>query len=350
MAQFREQFDVQLDDHCASRIETARRMHPRYEMMWQTIRQHLSAGGKRIRPYILAETYKAYATEPDITAIMPAALAQELIHQAMLVHDDIIDRDMIRYGNLNITGQYDKSYASDLSDDTERTHMAESASILAGDVLLSEAYRLLSQVDSEPERIAQATLVLSEGVFEVVAGELLDTENSFLSGIELSAETIARYKTVSYSFASPLMIGAILAGAPEDQITLLKKYAYYVGVGFQLRDDLLGVFGDDAKTGKSSSGDIVEGKRTYLIEQFESHADEALKTEFSRLFHRSDVTPEDIDRCRALLIESGAKTRVEEKIDQLHSEADAIITQLDITDQGKGIFDDLTRRCLTREA
>lgn len=341
--------DVRLEEYCSLRSIAAEQMSPRYGLLWQTLSQLLKAGGKRFRPFMLVTAYKAYSGSETFDAVLPAALAQELIHQAMLVHDDIIDRDIVRYGIKNISGQYNDLYMPLLSDANERAHMTESAALLAGDVLLSDAYQLLSESQIESARLTQATAIFSHSVFEVVGGELLDTENSFLVDEHIPAETIARYKTASYTFISPLTIGAVLGGASTDELQLLKQFSEYVGLGYQLRDDLLGVFGDITITGKSTSGDIAEGKTTYLIEQFEQLAQSEQKAQLARAFHHEQATEAELAEAREALIESGAKQKVEDKITELLTQALELVERLSINDEYKATLQTLASRCLNRE-
>lgn len=341
--------DTRLTQFCELRIAEADHIGPSYGALWQSIASLLQAGGKRFRPYMLVATYAAYSTQEDFEKVIPAALAQELIHQAMLIHDDIIDRDTIRYGVKNIAGQYNDSYALHIDELSERTHMSLSAALLAGDVLLSDAYRLLSEVDRPQLLVNQAIQVLGNGVFEVVGGELLDTESAFLPTGSVQAEAVARFKTASYSFISPITMGAVLAGAPAHEIRLLRQFAEYLGIGYQLRDDLLGLFGDGAKTGKSTTTDITEGKRTYLIEQFDASANSEQKTAFYQLFHRSNLTESQFAKAKSLIVASGAKAAVEAKIDTLYKKATLIVNELELDAAIKQIFLELVERCLQRE-
>lgn len=346
----KELIDARLNDYCKVRTLSTTQLGERYAMLWESISSLLQIGGKRFRPYMLISAFDAYAPNDEIEAIIPAALAQEMVHVAMLIHDDIIDRDTIRYGIKNVQGRYEDHYAPFIADKTERTHMSQSAAILAGDVLISDSYRLLSKVDRPPEVITKAMTIFSNGIFEVVGGELLDTESAFLPDGIISAEVVARYKTASYSFISPLTMGALLAGASEEQTNYLHQYAEYLGVAYQLRDDLLGVFGDEAKTGKSTSTDIIEGKRTYLIEQFRQCGTEAQQKQFFSIFHNSDASENEIAQARTILLESGAKVRVDEEIDSLRNKAEQLIDLLEISEQSKTVFHKLLETCLTRNA
>lgn len=346
--------DTRLADYCEARIADAQVVSPRYTELWQSIDRLLKAGGKRFRPYMLLSTYLAYSQnnseESSIEAVVPAAMAQEFVHVAMLVHDDIIDRDDVRYGIKNVTGHYKDIYEPLLPDIGERTHMARSASLLAGDALLSESYRMLSTVNGPALLVQKATEIFANGVFEVIGGELLDTESGFFAKGTVNAELVARYKTASYSFISPLTSGAVLAGASGSEIMLLQQFSEYLGVGYQLRDDLLGVYGDSEKTGKSTSTDIIEGKQTYLIEQFDKLASEDQKHKFDALFHKADATDEQISIVKQLLVDSGAKAKVQSKIDELRQKAIYSVEQLSIPSESKEGFLTLIDRCLDREA
>lgn len=348
MGHVKQQVDSRLKEYCRDKIQAARDVSPRYEQLWQVIETTLTAGGKRLRPYMVLLSFHAYNQNAARTdeSIMPAALAQELIHVAVLMHDDIIDRDTIRHGKKNVIGQYEEKYTSYFSEPRERQHMAEATGLLAGDILLSEAYRLLSTSLVAADALAQATAILAEGVFAVIGGELIDTENSFLPEV-ISPEIIARYKTAEYSFVSPLTMGAVLAEADDTQQALLKQLSLAMGIGFQLRDDLLGIFGDEAETGKSASSDLVEGKHTYLIEQFEIVASPADQKAFSELFHR-EVTANELSLARQILTGSGAVANVEARIAELDATSRAIIDQLAIADQYKAAFKDLLQRTLYR--
>lgn len=348
MPEVKSLIDSRLQDYCEARLGNAAAVHPRYSTLLQTMQTLLQAGGKRFRPYMVIMAYSAFSKQnTPFEHVLPAALAQELIHQAMLIHDDIIDRDTVRYGIPNITGSYEALYQPLLAH-SELRHMAESSALLAGDILISDAYRMISTLEVPGEQISQAMAILSDGIFNVIGGELLDSEAGFMDA-PIPAEIVARYKTASYSFESPLTIGAVLAGASTEQIQLLKQLAEYLGIGYQYRDDLLGVFGSSETTGKSTSTDIIEGKRTYLIEQFEMGATSEQKRTFNEAFHKSTASESQIIAARTALIESGAKQKVEETIDHLKSSSLTVIQLLDISQQSKEVFIDLVHKCLNRE-
>lgn len=342
--------DKHIKRYCEERKTNARQISPRYVALWDSIESLLLAGGKRLRPHLLITAYMAYAKEGSLNDILPAAVAQELLHSAMLIHDDIIDRDVMRYGVSNIAGQYNTSYAPFITDDAERAHMSLSAGLLAGDILLSDAHRMLRSINRPIELVDLATEILSCGVFEVVGGELLDTEVSFLPAGLINAETIAKFKTASYSFKSPLTMGATLAGASEGELYILTQLSEKLGIGYQLRDDILGVFGDETKTGKSAANDITEGKRTFLIEQFEALASAEESKRFFEIFHHAELGEEVLQEARNILIQSGAKEHVEQRINTLHEAANQLISQLGIGETSRQELYSIAKHCLQRES
>lgn len=341
--------DTFLAEFITERRARAEAIAPSYGELWQSIELLVGAGGKRLRPYMLAMSYQTFGGG-RLAPIVPAMAAQELFHQAVLIHDDIIDRDTIRYGVANITGQYEAIYTSLIDTPAERRHFANSAALLAGDLLLSSAYQVLGRLRLDHERVMLATETFAEAIFDVSGGELLDTETAFRGEERVDPRTIARYKTARYSFVSPLVMGAQLAGADAAMIAGLREYGEQLGIAFQLRDDLLGVYGDSETTGKSTSSDICEGKRTQLIKAFDARATTAQATRFYEIFHRLNATEDDINEARHLLEVSGARMAVEEQIEASREAAVAALQQLTIADEWRQAFLGLADRATKRSS
>lgn len=349
-AAFKERIDEELRTYCKQRAKQAGLIHERYELLWRSIESLLLAGGKRLRSYLLLTAFEAYCDDQGARSnVLSAAVAIELLHMAMLIHDDIIDRDMIRYGVKNIAGQYEDIYAPLAAELAEVRHLSLSSVLLAGDILLSDAHRLIKEVDRPEVCVSAASELLSKAVFEVVGGELLDGEAAFLPVGIIQPELVAQYKTASYSFAAPLTIGAALANAPEPESMLLAKLSDALGLGYQLRDDVLGMFGDEQKTGKSSSSDLEEGRRTALVTTFDALASDDERRAFYELFHKSNLTSEQITTARQLLMSSGALQAIEDRIEALIKESQTIIEALGVADQYKETLHAFVNNCLKRE-
>ncbi|HEY8886687.1 MAG TPA: polyprenyl synthetase family protein [Candidatus Microsaccharimonas sp.] len=332
----------------AERTEEARRINPHYETLWQDIQKLYNAGGKRLRSYMTLLAFETFSEKP-VTSILPAAAAQELLHIAMLIHDDIIDRDDIRHGIKNISGEYMDHYEEIIEDAHDRRHYASSAAILAGDLLISEAYILITETDANPAAILTAQRLLSKAMFQVIGGELLDTEAAFRGADAADPLAIAEQKTASYSFVGPFLTGATLAEATPIQLERLQRFGEQLGIAYQLRDDMIGIFGNQQATGKSVSGDILEGKRTFLIEEFNKLADETQRITFDALFGRHDLKAKEIDTVRALLVESGAKAAVETLINAYQKHTHVLLNELDLDEAHHAAFSSLIDMCLTRD-
>lgn len=327
-----------LATYVAQKRADAAVISPFYADLWAEMERLLMAGGKRLRPRLVMLSYDALGGSED-EAVMPVAAATELLHLAMLIHDDIIDRDTVRYGVKNIAGSYADRYRSLLDDEPEREHFALSAGLLAGDALLSESYRLMATAPFSPQTLLAVQALLSQGVFEVIGGELLDTEQSFRPTGAIDSVTIAEYKTSSYSFVLPLLIGATLAQATPDQVASVREFGQHIGVAFQLRDDIIGVFGDAQVTGKSTIGDLREGKQTYLVEQFRAVASTEQRTQFDALFGRATLDEAQAAVLRTLLVQSGAQARTEQAIAEYEQRARQSLATLALSEQSAEAFD-----------
>lgn len=334
--------ETTLDAYCIDKTKQAATIDTRYAQLWHEIHQYLMHGGKRMRPRLVLLAYDAYAPSKNAD-IIPVAAAWELLHACLLVHDDIIDRDTVRHGQPNIAGRYRTIYG-DASE-----HYALSAALLGGDLLLMSAYEMIMSADISSDMKLLAHSYLNKALFAVGGGELIDTDSVLYPISESNPHAVAAHKTASYSLQLPLECGAALAGATADELQKLSQIGLHAGVAYQLRDDLLGVFGDSAATGKSNRSDIIEKKRTFLIhktlENLESAAAEKLTRYFSPAHH---VSNEEAEEIVALITASGAKEAVESEIENEIAQAlsgIALLTaHVDAKERLTGLISALTTR------
>lgn len=281
-------------------------LHPGYHQMWE----HLEAstvGGKRFRPRLVMTVYRLLGGNDMTTAAIVAA-SFELLHTALIVHDDVVDRDFARRGVPNVSGTYRNLAAAQGSSPERAEHAGMSVGVIAGDLALSNAYRLMGKVDVDLLTRQRLAEILDEAVFASAAGELLDVLAPLDPTPQPVAEvlTMARLKTAVYSFEAPLLAGAVLAGADERLVAALGEFGRCIGIAYQVADDLVGVFGDESRTGKVGWGDLREGKRTALI----SHA--AAEPQWPRiaeLLSGPDLTAVGAAEVRGLLVDAGARDR-----------------------------------------
>lgn len=325
--QFCAETNAYLSTYLATQRTRAANIHPSYERLWSTTSDVTIHGGKRLRPYLVlvAANANANANANTIQKILPVAAAQELLHIALLAHDDIIDHDTIRHGVKNISGRYEDTYASNL-DTQSAAHYAAGSAILAGDLLISSAYTLIATSSYTDTIKQQLTETMSRAMFEVAGGELMDIEAAFMRDQAYDPRTIYRYKTAGYSFIYPLLAGAITNNADQTTLESLKTFGAELGIAYQLQDDLLGVFGDQSVTGKSISRDLVEAKQTYLIELFLTRASEDDRRTLNRVFGNEHASEGQLEQARERIIATGAQ---KEAIKAVRSYSDRAIASLD---------------------
>ncbi|HMS93126.1 MAG TPA: polyprenyl synthetase family protein [Candidatus Saccharibacteria bacterium] len=318
-------------------------IHSSYRQLLDEIHRVVFSGGKRLRPHLVFLGYGAY----DDTVSMIAA-AHELLHTALLAHDDIIDRDLVRHGQPTIHAAYDKAYTDDLTNPLERAHFSESAALLAGDLLISFAYELIARAELPAKTHAAVTTIMAEGMFEVIGGELMDTEAAFVDN-PADPLTIYRYKTASYSIIAPLLSGAVMSPIGYDQSSLnaLRNFATKAGVAYQIQDDILGVFGRSGETGKSTVGDLREGKRTLLIEHFTKAASADQMALFSRTFGNTLASDDEFDLLKDALRDSGALASTKAAVTDYTQAALSTLQSVpdrELTDNLTGLADALITR------
>ena len=260
-----EQVERRLDEVLARALSGAARFGPSYVLLWQEIGRSVR-GGKRFRSTLVVRTHQALGGTNDDAAVA-VACAFELLHTAFLVHDDLIDGDTVRRGAPNLAATMRAQAVAEGATPTGAKRWSEAAAVLAGDLALSQAHRLMASVDLPTGPRTALLDLLDETLLVSAGGELADTG----FGLGLSSPTldesllVAESKTAMYSFRAPLRAGGVLAGASPQVLDALDHQGRLLGRAFQLVDDLLGVFAPEEETGKSNLSDLREGKRTPLI-------------------------------------------------------------------------------------
>ncbi|WP_461188119.1 polyprenyl synthetase family protein [Arthrobacter sp. Z4-13] len=275
-----------------------------YLGLWEAL-ERATAGGKRSRPRLVMLAYRQLGGT-DFSSASALAASYELLHSALIIHDDVIDRDFVRRGIPNVSGHY-RSRALRAGEPPEAAdHAGISAAVLAGDLALSSAYRLLRAIQAPAAVSQRLNGILDDAIFSSVGGEVLDIESSRtpqMPSLEDITKT-AHQKTSVYSFEAPLQAGAVLAGAPEPVVTALTAFGRYAGIAYQIADDVLGVFGKESRTGKTNWGDLREGKRTSLLS---FAATQPEWSSIASLIGSRDMTSADAEYVRSVLVSCGAR-------------------------------------------
>jgi geranylgeranyl diphosphate synthase type I len=302
-------------------------------------------GGKRLRPALVYYTYRACGGPSDEQAL-PVALATELLHTYLLIHDDIMDHAEVRRGQPSAHARFrqahqEHGFRGDAQD------FGRSVAILLGDLAHTWAIELFTGAE-RPRELTRCFSAMSE---EVIGGQYLELlVAQRRSAREEELLRVLRLKSGCYTAERPIQLGALLAGAPEPVIAGLSRYGSAVGEAFQLQDDLLGMFGDAGTVGKPVGEDLKEGKFTFLIH----HALAAATPEQRRLLESAlgnpDLTDQEVDRVQRLLEETGARARVNEMVSERLRTARAALDGLELHPDGRLFFAGLVDYLWERES
>jgi geranylgeranyl diphosphate synthase type I len=316
--------------------------------------QALAAGGKRLRPSFAYWGWRGAAGNgegrEDDAAVLRAVAALEFVHASALVHDDVMDGARTRRGRPATHVGFASRHVGDglTGDDAQ---FGTGAAILVGDLALVWSDELLRTSGISTAALMRARTVWDTMRTEVTAGQYLDLLRAAggLPGPD-GALTVARYKSAGYTVQRPLQLGAAIAGAGADVVEACTAIGLPLGEAFQLRDDVLGVFGDPSVTGKSADDDLREGKQTLLISLAEERADDAGRRLLASLLGNQDADPGEFDALRALLESTGARARVEERIAEQTARARAAIAAAPIASDARAALDALAVAATSRTA
>jgi geranylgeranyl diphosphate synthase type II len=275
-----------------------------YVKLWETLESN-TVGGKRFRPRMVMTAYEGLGGT-DLEAAANVGAAFELLHTALIVHDDVIDRDFSRRGAPNVSGSYRDIATTAGIPLPKAEHRGISTAVIAGDLALFNSLRLIDRSGASDDVRARLLEIMDEALFASAAGELIDVDFSITTDVPRVHDviTMERYKTAVYSFECPLQAGAVLAGASEAAVAALGQFGREIGIAYQIVDDLLGVFGAEAETGKTTIGDLREGKRTVLIAYATSTPAWPL---IEHLVGKPDLNHEEADYVREVLTNSGCR-------------------------------------------
>lgn len=291
-----------------------------------TLRE-LLGGGKRIRPRFCYWGWRA-AGGVDRAEAITAAASLDLLHVSALIHDDIMDDSDLRRGAPTVHRRFAAAHAANAWHGRADRYGA-AAAIVLGDLCLSWCDEMFDECGLPPERVAAAKPLLHLMRSEVMAGQFLDlleqARGRDLPDPTTRARTVIHYKSAKYTVERPLHIGATLAGAGPELLPALSAYGLPLGEAFQLRDDVLGVFGDPAVTGKPAGDDLREGKHTVLIALALSRADAAGRDTLRRGLGDHRLEQPEIAELADIIVSSGALAEAERRISALTARAlDAI--------------------------
>jgi geranylgeranyl diphosphate synthase type I len=309
----------------------------------ESLRRLVMDGGKRLRPAFCYWAYVGAGGDATSDSIVDAGAAFEMLQAFALVHDDVMDGSSMRRGARTAHLEFDDLHAAEAWRGEGR-RFGEGVAILIGDLAHVYADHLLPRAAPGVQRVWDELRV------ELNIGQYLDLLGTARADTDHeSARRIARYKSGKYTIERPLHIGAALAGRLDELQAPLSAYGDPLGEAFQLRDDVLGAFGDEATTGKPVGDDLREGKPTPLLAVATAKAGSAQAKVLSQI-GRPDLSVSEIKAIQRVFVDTGAVEAIESSIDALTAEALEAVASVDITSDSRQALTELAEFVAWRQS
>jgi geranylgeranyl diphosphate synthase type I len=330
-----EHIESTLADYLERRRLDAGEVHPSFADATDVLTRFVLDGGKRIRPTFAWWGWRGAGGDPtSASAILRAISALELVQACALVHDDLMDHSDTRRGNPTVHVEFAERHGR-LGWDGPPENYGAAAAILLGDLALAWADDMLNDSGMTGDQRSRVRPVWAAMRTEVLGGQFLDawSQASGDESIE-AAMRVNRFKTAAYTVERPLQLGAALAGAPAELVEGYRSFGADIGVAFQLRDDMLGVFGDPAVTGKPAGDDLREGKRTLLVALAFAAARRSGRTAeidvLTGALGNQELDAATLERAREVLHGLGAVAEVEQRIERLTESGLAALAAVEV--------------------
>lgn len=296
--------------------------------------QDLTRGGKRLRPLFAYWGFIGAGGSPENQDIIRLGVALELFQGAALIHDDIIDNSDTRRGKPSVHKRFEAQHDA-LGLSGSASHYGVASAILAGDLCLSLSEEVFAEIGGLN---SQTRAIFNRMRTQVMAGQYLDVLEESAGPAYNPAEavkrarTIVRFKSAKYSTENPFLLGGALAGAANELLDEYSAFSLPLGEAFQLRDDVLGVFGDPSVTGKPAGDDLREGKRTELIAHALALTVPADSEFIQQRLGAPDLSDDEVSRISEILRTSGALSKTELSIQELTDQSLRALDQIEVTD------------------
>jgi geranylgeranyl diphosphate synthase type I len=338
LEKYKKRFEPFLARYFKAKIKQTSKTDALAEEVVRMIADFTLAAGKRIRPALVYYGYLA-AGGREAENIIEASMGIELAHTFLLIHDDIIDKDARRHGVPTLHERY-KKIGRRLNFKKDPVHFGNAMAMLAGDMANAMANEIFFNSLFSPEVIVRTLDKFQKIVYTIVPGEMLDLVLE-TRGWATEAEVLRMYegKTASYSFEGPLHLGSLLAGNGEgNMLKDFSAYSYPVGKAFQIRDDIIGLYGNEKKIGKPVGSDVIEGKETLLAVKAREIGNRSQRAAIKKYLGKKDLKKGELEEFRTAVRESGALAYVEKLAEDFVREALAVLDGMDIKNSEAEVF------------
>lgn len=295
-------------------------------ILFKNIKEFICRDGKRVRPILFCIGYLGFSKKTPF-GLYRSALALELLHDFMLVHDDIIDKSDKRRGKPSMHA----SLKNSLKQNKKIKFNGEDLAIVAGDVMYAMALDAFLAVKENAQRKEASLKKLISAALYTGSGEFIELLLGIKPIEKVTQQDIYKiydYKTANYTFASPLTMGATLAGAKPDQIKKLYSYGMLLGRAFQIKDDIIGTFATIKEIGKSNLTDIKEAKRTILVWYAFNHANKKDKLVIKKIMENKTTQDTELIKMRSIITATGSLAYAQKQIKYLCTQAQDQIQDL----------------------
>jgi geranylgeranyl diphosphate synthase type I len=330
--------NARLSSFLAEKRAEAERLTPRAVELVDAVSELTMRGGKRLRAIAIYAGYRAVAetpTDAGFDAVVHLGASIELLQSYLLIQDDWMDGDEERRGGPSTHAAFTRQYG--------HGQLGASLAILAGDIAAGFAFELLHATQFPPRSAVAGRKAFTNMHFEVVCGQQLD-----LLGHEPVMLT-HHLKTGSYTVRGPVLLGALVGDARDEQLRALERFSRPLGIAFQLRDDLLGTFGDSRSTGKPAGHDLREGKATALIAAARSLLSAPDRENLSHVFGQREASSEALDAAAKALERSGARAQVEAQLGAQLALANDALQHPSLVNTGVSMLVELMERIALRD-
>lgn len=340
----RNKIEAELADFLGS-IEKTYRLKSISPILFKSINEFAKRSGKRIRPILFVISYLGYSKK-TASLLYRSASSLELLHDFMLVHDDIIDKSDTRRGRPSMHTVFNKY----LQGRRDIKFNGQDLAIIAGDVMYAMALHAFLSIKEKPENKEAAFRKLIEAALYTGTGEFIELILNFKKIGAITKNDIYKVydlKTANYTFSTPLVMGATLAGASKNEIIKLYNYGIYLGRAFQIRDDILSTFSKEKEIGKSNITDLQEAKKTILIWYAYNKSGLKDKTAIKKILSGKKIRKEDLLKMRAIIKNSGALAYAKNEITTLLKKAENLNRNLSMKENYRLCLNAFSRKTLS---
>jgi geranylgeranyl diphosphate synthase type I len=313
-------------------------------VLFKSIKEYICRDGKRVRPILFCIGYLGFSKKTP-PGLYRSALSLELLHDFLLVHDDIIDKSDKRRGKPAMHTLLRNS----LGQNKKVKFNGEDLAIVVGDVMYAMALDSFLAIKENLRRKEAALKKLIQSALYTGSGEFIELLLGIKALEKITQKDIYKiydYKTANYTFASPLTMGATLAGAKPEQIKKLYSYGMLLGRAFQIKDDIIGTFGTVKEIGKSNLTDIKEAKRTLLVWYAFNHAGKKDKLRIKRIMENKVTKDAELIKMRSIITDTGALAYAQKQIKYLYTQALDQIQSLNMNQKYKQTLNNFSKKIL----